>query len=524
MQPSNTSALNGLIAPYRIRDFGGGQQVAIISLTTSTTQITSSPDPGTTFLEEVAAAQAAVDEVTAMGVDKVVLLTHIGYSQGLTTDDFDIAGIDGVDVVVGGHSHSLLADDPMQVAALGNVHGPYPTAFLRETDNGQVCIVQAWEYGHGVGMLTIDFDATGNVTACSGRPLFPFDAFNYSPEDAVANVTANLTAYLESLEVFVATEPDTATAEALAPYADGVMAFGNETIAMVPEPGICYERIPGQGRSRICTAEETASQGGGACNLVAQAFLDQVPVAELAIQNGGGCRTDIFPGEFKVVDAVNMLPFSNTMVTLELTGEQIVLVLNQAIQASAVTGESTGAYPYAAGLRFHVDITQEFPNYLSNVEVNPRFEGMWEPIDLMATYIVVTNSFIAGGRDNYSVFGEIPEEDVTDQFLEYAQVFIQYAIDVGVLEDPPLDTYSTQSYTGMPDDDMPTMTMAPTITPTMLPPGSTFAPSPQEEDGDATPSPMDDTRGGPSSAASSRMTNWVLLTSTTVASVFMWLR
>ncbi|GAX18875.1 hypothetical protein FisN_26Hh177 [Fistulifera solaris] len=446
LQPGADSPLQGLVAPYTIYEVGE-EQVGIISITTSITMTSSSPDEGTVVTDERTSAEEAVAELTGMGVNKIILLTHIGYTDGLSTDDFDLAAIDGVDIIVGGHSHSLLAD-PTEVAMLGDVDGPYPTAQVRETDNGQVCIVQAWEYGHGIGVLSVEFDDTGVVTSCTGSPRFPFDASTYEPV-LDADSTSSLTAYLESLNVFVAVDPHPETAAALEVYLAGVEDFGNVTLATVPEPGICYERVPGDGRSQICTSEQTIAQGGGACNLVAQAFLDQVPSADIAIQNAGGCRTDIFPGDFKVVDAVNMLPFANTMVTLEVTGAEIELVLNQAINASALSGISTGAYPYAAGIRFDVDVTQGYPNFVSNLEVNIKLASdTWEPIDPEATYTVVTNSFIATGQDNYLTFGEISEDLVTDQFLEYSQVFIEYATKMQVLEDPPLETYSTQSFIG----------------------------------------------------------------------------
>lgn len=414
----------------------------------------SSPDEGTVISDERTAAEEAVAELTTMGINKIILLTHIGYTDGLSTDDFDLAAIDGVDIIVGGHSHSLLAD-PAEAALLRDVDGPYPTAQVRDTDYGQVCIVQAWEYGHGIGVLSVEFDEAGVVTSCTGSPRFPFDAVSYEPV-LDADSTSALTSYLESLNVFVAVDPHPEAASALEVYLAGVEAFGNATLATVPEPGICYERVPGGGRSQICSANETLAQGGGACNLVAQAFLDQVPLADIAIQNGGGCRTDIFPGDFRVVDAVNMLPFSNTMVTLEVTGADIELVLNQAINASALSGISTGAYPYAAGIRFDVDVTQGYPNFVSNLEVNNRLASdTWELINLNSTYTVVTNSFIASGQDNYLVFGEISEDLVKDQFLEYSQVFIAYATETGVLEDPPRETYSTQSFIAAARDETP---------------------------------------------------------------------
>ena len=103
---------------------------------------------------------------------------------------------------------------------------------------------------------------------------------------------------------------------------------------------------------------------------------------------------------------------------------------------------SSGAYPYAYGLRYDVDL----PSFtVSNVEVNPRVEGTWEAIDEAATYTVVTNSFLARGGDGYFTAEDL---DKVDTFKEYAQAFVDFVEEVGSVEDVPLDVYSTKSITG----------------------------------------------------------------------------
>jgi len=208
------------------------------------------------------------------------------------------------------------------------------------------------------------------------------------------------------------------------------------------------ERIPGQGRSKICTAAETAAQGGGVCNLVSQAFVDQEASADLAIQNSGGCRADIAQGDFSASNVYEVLPYNNTMVALEMTGAQIIQVLNEAIE-SAVKADtpSTGSYPYGAGIRFDVDTTQGFPNYLSNVEVNSRLAATWAAIGTTTTYKVLANSFIAMGGDGYAAFGTVAADKVTELEAIDSSMLFDYALAKTMLVDPPLATYSTQSFT-----------------------------------------------------------------------------
>lgn len=245
----------------------------------------------------------------------------------------------------------------------------------------------------------------------------------------------DLVKYLEST-YWKRTTPDEEAAAALASFNEEVQVLEQSVIATVPED-ICFERQPGQGRSTQCPCSVTEEQGGGVCNIVAQAFVEVTPTADVALQNAGGCRTDIPAGDFTISDAYRLLPFSNTLVTLEVTGQEIIDLLNEGLQ-NIDNGGSSGAYPYAYGLRYDVDLV----NYMvSNVEVNPRLEATWTAIDTGAMYTVVTNSFLADGGDGYFTAESVP---TTDTFTEYAQAFVDFATAVGTIEDLPLDVYSTK--------------------------------------------------------------------------------
>ncbi len=61
---------------------------------------------GPSFAKEVASAQATVDLLQARGINRIVALTHIGNARDLAL----AAKVNGLDAIVGGHSHSLLGD------------------------------------------------------------------------------------------------------------------------------------------------------------------------------------------------------------------------------------------------------------------------------------------------------------------------------------------------------------------------------------------------------------------------------
>ena len=87
----------------------GGQKIGIVGAVTNDTPELASPGPNITIEDDVKAITAEVEKLKGEGVNKIIALTHIGYKRERDV----IAKIPGIDVVVGGHSHSLLSNtDP----------------------------------------------------------------------------------------------------------------------------------------------------------------------------------------------------------------------------------------------------------------------------------------------------------------------------------------------------------------------------------------------------------------------------
>jgi 5'-nucleotidase len=139
------------------------------------------------------------------------------------------------------------------------------------------------------------------------------------------------------------------------------------------------------------------------------------------------------------------------MVQLEMTGAEIKTALEQGVSNILDAGGSTGAFPYAAGLRWDVDMSQSFGNRFSSLEAKRRDETEWAPLEPAATYSVLTNSFAASGGDGYEVFADVVDDGrSTDTFLEYAQTFVDYVKEVVTISRPAIADFSTQSDTPAP--------------------------------------------------------------------------
>ncbi len=456
--PHDASAIaNDYIQPYTTFEFEG-EKVGVIGIDIANkTKNSSFPDDDTEFLDETTTAQKYIDELEGMGVNKIILMTHYQYTNDLTL----AAALSGVDVIVGGDSHTLLGDSTFtEVGINNNPAGNYPTV-VTNADDETVCVVQAWEYAHIMGKLTVSFDDEGVVTACGGQPYAPIStSFEYDSQfdasgDGIASDTLNgadqfvVTQALTAHSELVVTPEDATTATLLAAYSAQTDVLKEQVIGTVSD-NLCLERIPNQGRTTICDVSDTYLHGSDISNIVAKAFMTVTPTADIGIQNGGGVRVDVAAGNFTIGGGFTLLPFSNTLVTLEMTGQQIKNVLEDALDFALDPSGSTGAYPYASGLRYDVDASQGKGNRFGNIEVNSRVAGDWADIDLTATYTIVTNNFIASGRDGYTTFTEVSGTAYVDTFTEYAQGFIDYVQlltdDSQSLDKLPTEEYSTQSF------------------------------------------------------------------------------
>lgn len=435
------------LRPYRIFSVDS-QQIGVIGIDISgKTMESSNPDEGTVLLNELSTTQKYVDELTAQGVNKIVLLSHIGLDKDVEL----AAALRGVDVIVGGDSHTLMGG-AKSLASLGVPKKPAANYPQKVTDrNGNpVCIVQAWEYSHAVGKLVVKFDASGHVTSCSGTPVFPV-AERAEWFDEAANATlgvAQADAIASALPATLAVEvaEDAATKQLVSKTAEHIDDYTREVIATFSDE-YCFDRMPGQGRSTLCDAGATYERGGAACNLAARSALVQAKTADFSIQNAGSCRTDIAPGEFTLNDAYTMLPFDNTLLTVQVNGSQVLQAIEDALGGTLDHGGSDGAYPYASGLRFSINTTRPAGSRLFDVEVNSQLKGEWVPLVESQTYTVVLNSYIADGKDGWLFFGTVPDSSKADTYTSYTQGFIDYLKKLPANIAPlPIDEYSTQRY------------------------------------------------------------------------------
>lgn len=380
---SQEPLLQGKIRPYTIVRVGlAAEPVGIVGLTTPDTAFISNPGPTVSFNDPLETAQNAIFELLDLGVSRIIVLSHLGYLQDIALAE----NLVGAQVIVGGHSHSLLGDFAFD--ELSPV-GPYPTV-VENPEGEEVLVVQAWEWGKVLGVLRLEFSPEGRLLSYEGAPILVTEPL---PEDETA-------------------------ADILSVFAMPIEALRQQVIA--------ESRVTMSAERSIVRRRES-----NLANLIADGMLwkTQNAQTQIALQNGGGIRATIEPGDVTLNTVYEVLPFGNTLVVLDLSGSEVMAALENSV--SAWEEEAGRFISGVAGLRYSFDLAEPVGSRIIAAEI-PTEDG-WQALDLEATYRVVTNNFLAAGGDAFTMLAEA-EGERFDTFFRDADVFVEYASYLAVLE------------------------------------------------------------------------------------------
>ncbi|MER5172190.1 bifunctional metallophosphatase/5'-nucleotidase [Thioclava kandeliae] len=360
---SKEPALDGKIKKSVVLEVGG-QKIGLIGTTAQDNAILSSPGKNITFSEPVPVIKEEVEKLKAEGVDKIILLSHSGYY----VDQETAKAVPDLDVIVGGHTHTLLGD-------MEGAEGSYPTMV------GKTAIVTASAHSKYLGDLTVTFDDAGVVKSTEGQPIL-LDASVAEDPEAKARLT-ELAKPLEEIR-------------------QKVVAQSTDAI---------------DGSRDVCRLKECPMG-----DLMTDAMIERVKDQgiTIAITNGGGLRASLPAGDVTMGDVLTVLPFQNTLATFDAKGSVIVAALeNGASQMEEVAGR----FSQVGGLKYTVTPSAEAGSRISDVMVMK--DGDWAPIDPEATYGVVTNNYVRAGGDGYAMFGT-DATNVYDYGPDLADVLAEY--------------------------------------------------------------------------------------------------
>ncbi len=372
---ANITDENGylLFQPYQIYDFNGFK-VCVIGLTTPDTKTKSHPKntEGVEFDNPVVYenAQAAIDLAHEIA-DYVVVLGHIGTvadgESGLTSTII-CENIDGIDLFVDGHSHSVLSGD-------NYVNG--------------TLIVSAGEYMQNIGVVDI-LVKNGEVASENAFLIASSDVLD--PANSALCQQYGITDVPDDPEVSAYIESVNEAIEA---------RFG-EVVATIPE------NLDGE-REHVRTGKTNLSE------IVCDAITAETG-ADFTIVNGGGIRASLSAGDVTLGEVNAVLPFTNIVTVCEITGDEVYQALEHGY---SMLPETNGAFSQT-----DLEVVFSADNPVGERIEEVRLNG--EPIDRNATYTVATNDFMAAGGDGYTMFGRITQEGrvLNEVFADYlAQLY-----------------------------------------------------------------------------------------------------
>lgn len=296
-----------LLKPYVIKEVGG-LKIGIFGLSTPETAYKTNPKnvEGSTFADPVETAKKMVAELQAQGVDAIIALTHLGIDKESKDTSYLVRdNVEGIDLIIDGHSHSTL--DTI------------------DNEGKATKIVSTGEYNNNLGIVNMTFE--------DGK-LINVDASSFSSEDAAAlEADASVAAIIEEL--------NEANKELTS------VVVGKTDVVLDGE------------REHVRAGETNLS------NLVTDAML-AASGADMAITNGGGIRASIDVGDITMGEIITVLPFGNYVIVKEYTGAQILAALEH---GTANYPNLAGSFAQVAGATFTLDLNAEAGKRVKDVKI-----------------------------------------------------------------------------------------------------------------------------------------------------------
>ncbi|MCM1348166.1 MAG: bifunctional metallophosphatase/5'-nucleotidase [Firmicutes bacterium] len=322
-----TTPLASMFKPYVVKEYGG-KRIGFIAINLDPKGMIADKNArGVVYLDGIKAANATAWHLRHNEkVDLVVALTHVGYNEDGLIDDVDLARqSEDIDIIIGGHSHTLI--DPSKD---GSPQWLIPNAVGRP-----VLVAQTGKSGVNVGEIVVDLDS--------------FEK-NYSILPVDARYDGHGDAALDSI---------------LAPYKDEVERYRN---------------------FKIGTSQGLGKADWSLVNWMADFVKNDAAALtdkkiDLAIVNKGGVRTDMKKGAVTKGTIMQIFPFDNRTVVLEISGRD----LRDALDVMAGRGGD--------GVSKGVDITMTPEGKCSQILING------EPLAPERTYTVATIDYLARGGD-----------------------------------------------------------------------------------------------------------------------------
>lgn len=320
------------------------------------------------YMDEIDAIKKEVKKLQSMGVNIIIALGHSGY-----TKDMEIAKeIEGIDLVVGAHSHTMLWTGSIDETETPK--GEYPT-FIKQSSGRIVPVVQAYAFTKYLGRLRINFNSEGEIVHIVGQPILLDKSVPQDPdllelvECRKENVENISSAIVGESKVFL----------------DGASCRRNECNLgnLIADSLVnCYSS-----------------------NYQGRYWTD----APIALMQGGGIRASLNNRNITTADMLTVLPFDGQLATITLNGTTLLDVFEHSV-ASYDSDDDPGEFLQVSGIKVTYDLKNPTENRVIDIETLcsdcdiPKYDALEKD----KNYTIIVSDYIANGGDGYSMLKSLP--------------------------------------------------------------------------------------------------------------------
>ncbi|WP_297282091.1 bifunctional UDP-sugar hydrolase/5'-nucleotidase [uncultured Anaerococcus sp.] len=330
-----------------------GVKIGIFGLATDETKTKSAPanTEGLTFVNSEETAKAEVEKLKNQGADLIVCLSHLGVDkESQITSELIASKVSDIDVIIDGHSHTKLENGK----AIGDS-----------------LIAQSESYGRYIGEVSIDLDKDNKIISKQAK-LNPYKRTKYLNAD-------------KSIQEEIKKVTD------------------ENDLVLKEKVGQTNVKLEGS-REKVRSSETNLG------DFVADAMI-KVTGADIAITNGGGIRDSIEKGDITKENVLNVFPFTNYAVTMEVPGS----VIRKALEHGLADAPNTaGKFPQTAGMIVKYDTSKAAGNRVIEITIDGK------PIDDDKIYTLATNDFLSTGGDGYEM---LKSYDIKSEYELISEIF-----------------------------------------------------------------------------------------------------
>lgn len=312
-----------------------GIKIAIIGLATPETATKTNPkySKNYVFADPAKIVNRLIPDLKLQGANIIIILSHLGSEMD---EDQKITG--------------EAADLARQVTGIDAIISGHTHRKVAGTVNS-IPIVQAAYNGRSIGKISLYFSKNSNAVINTEYKVVELSPSNLTPDKAVQAIVDKVQ-------------------QEVAPVKTKVLGYTTY--------GLEHEKFTHSvlGQWVTDTMRHNAK-------------------ADIAFENGGGLRAGIPAGPITLGNLYQVVPFDNTLVTVELTGKQVIEVLEHGIYNKQI-----GMVQFS-GIQVEYDIALTDNKKIAKVTLSDGSN-----LNLTKKYKVVTNDFMAQGGDGFTMFGQ----------------------------------------------------------------------------------------------------------------------